>query len=647
MTMCGICGKISLNGSPVDRDLLTRMTGCLSHRGPDGEGLFLDQGRHHSVGLGQRRLSIIDLSDAGRQPMANEDETLWIVFNGEIYNFQPLRDELERKGHRFRSRTDTEVILHLFEEEGPAGISKLRGMFAFAVWDTRTETLLLARDRVGIKPLVYYRDDDSFLFASEIKSLLQDPRVSKEMDPEALELYFTLNYIPAPYTIFRNIRKLRPGHYLLLHRSHAQEKEYWNIIGPGETENPAAQDWESRKASLFQTLEEAVRSHMIADVPLGAFLSGGIDSSVIVGLMSRNSAQRVRTFTIGYPDMPLFDERDYAREVARLNDTDHHEIPLLSRDILSAVPAVLDSFDEPFADSSAIPTYIVSRETSRQVKVALSGDGGDELFAGYRMYAGEYWYQHYRLIPPWLRHRLIEPFVSALPDSRDYLLTDYVRRLKKFLKGTGDSFADRFFNWNEIFPKAMRKDILLRSGRMNIDLGKEILTRRLGEMAGDKVNRMLYADFKESLPGDMLLKVDAMSMLHGLEVRVPLLDHRVCELSFSFNGNLKMNNGRGKYIFLETFKDILPPALLSRPKWGFEIPLGKWLKGDLHYLLDEYLSRGLIRRQAIFNPDVVDGLIRNLTAKGFDSSWHLWNLIVFQNWYFRHIEDLRGYRWEK
>jgi len=639
--MCGICGKISLNGATVERDLLTRMTGCLAHRGPDGEGLYLHHGPRRSVGLGHRRLSIIDLSDAGRQPMANEDETLWVVFNGEIYNFQPLRDVLEKKGHRFRSRTDTEVILHLYEEEGAAGISKLRGMFAFALWDTKTETLLLARDRIGIKPLVYYQDDRSFLFASEIKAVLQDPRIPKEMDPNALGLYLTLNYIPAPHTMFRNIRKLRPGHYLLFQNGQAEEKEYWNIIGSGETEILAAQDLEFQKESLFKALDEAVRSHMIADVPLGAFLSGGVDSSVIVGLMSRNSSQRVKTVTIGYPDMPLFDETGYAREVALLNDTDHHEIPLLSRDILSAVPAVLDSFDEPFADSSAIPTYIVSRETSRQVKVALSGDGGDELFAGYRMYSGECWYDRYRRIPPWVRRRLIEPIVSALPDSRDYLVTDYVRRMKKFLKGSGESFAGRFFNWNEIFPRSMRKDILLKTGGINIDLGKEILTRRLDEMGGDRINRMLYADLKESLPGDMLRKVDAMSMLHGLEVRVPLLDHRVCELSFSFSGDLKMNKGRGKFILLETFKDLLPSSLLSRPKWGFEIPLGKWLKGDLQYLLDEYLSRELIQRQAVFNPDVVDGLIGNLMTRRFDSSWHLWSLIVFQNWYFRHIEDFR------
>jgi len=640
--MCGICGIISSNGSNVAPDLLKRMTGLLAHRGPDGEGTYIHHGPRWSAGLGHRRLSIIDLSDAGRQPMSNEDGTLWVAFNGEIYNFQHLREVLERTGHRFKSRTDTEVILHLYEDEGVAGISKLRGMFAFAVWDERTETLLLVRDRVGVKPLVYYWDGRTLLFASEIKSILQNPAVIKEIDWNAMELYLTLNYIPSPYTIFKNTRKLKPGHMLVLHDGMIKEEEYWNIDLNRVLKKSHSTDFIQQKKELFITLEESVRSHMVSDVPVGAFLSGGIDSSIIVGLMSRYSSRPVRTYSIGYKDMPLYDETHYARDVAVLNRTDHHEIILSVSDVLSAIPEVLNSFDEPFADSSAIPSFVISKETARNVKVALSGDGGDELFAGYRMYAGEYWFSFYRSIPRMARQRLIEPLLLKLSDSRDDLASDYARRLKKFLRGaTKDSFEDRFLSWNEIFTREQRKGLMPSALNATSDLGRQMLAKRLNEWDTDLTNRMLYADFKEALPGDMLQKVDAMSMLNSLEIRVPLLDHQVCELAFSWNGDVKMKRGRGKHILLETFKPILPPSLLRRAKWGFEIPIGKWMQMDLKYLMDEYLSQDLIQRQGIFHYDTIHQMVQNLMNHRMDTSWQLWNLIVFQNWYYRHIDRTR------
>ena len=639
--MCGICGKISPNDSKVEQDLLTRMTELLAHRGPDGDGTYIHHGPRLSAGLGHRRLSIIDLSNAGRQPMANEDGTLWIVFNGEIYNFQSLRSELEHKGHRFRSRTDTEVILHLYEDEGVSGISKLRGMFAFAIWDEKAETLLLIRDRVGIKPLVYYWDGRTFLFASEIKSILQDSTVRKEIDWNAMKLYLTFNYIPSPYTIFKNIRKLKPGHMLALRDGMMKEEAYWNINLNIVNQNRYSTDFTYQKEHLFSMLEEAVQSHMVSDVPIGAFLSGGIDSSIIVGLMSRHSSRPVKTYSIGYKDMPFFDETHYARDVSALNHTDHHEIMLSARDILASIPDILDSFDEPFGDSSAIPSFVVSRETAQNVKVTLSGDGGDELFAGYRMYSGEYWHSIYRHIPRMARFHLIEPLLLSLPDSRDNLTADYARRIKKFLRGSKDAFEDRFLAWNEIFTREQQDGLLRFPQYVTSDLGRQILSKRLNEYESDLLNRMLYADFKESLPGDMLHKVDSMSMLNSLEVRVPLLDHRVCELAFSFHGGVKMKRGRGKYILLETFKHILPPSLHNRPKWGFEIPIGKWMKTDLKYLINEYLSRDLIQRQGIFNFDMIHPMVQNLMNNRIDTSWQLWNLIVFQNWYFRHIDDLR------
>jgi asparagine synthase (glutamine-hydrolysing) len=634
--MCGICGKLDFTGSPIDEDLLRRMTGLLAHRGPDDSGVYLRHQGSVSCGLGHRRLSIIDLTEAGRQPMANEDETVRMIFNGEIYNFQTLRDELKKKGHRFRSDTDGEVIIHLYEEEGADFVRRLTGMFAFALWDEKQESLLLGRDHVGIKPLVYCWNGRSLIFASELKAILQDPDVSREMDWNALDLYLSLNYIPAPHTIFKGVRKLRPGHILTVRNGVLKEERFWNIATGPLAETSKSRSFEETKATLFQTLEEAVCSQMIADVPLGAFLSGGIDSSIIVGLMARNTSRPVKTYSIGYADMPMFDETGYARDVARMHRTDHHEIRLSAADIITAIPDVLNSFDEPFADSSAVPTFVVSRETVKEVKVALSGDGGDELFAGYRMYQGEHFYASYALIPPFVRKRVIEPVILGLPESRDRHMLERIRRLKKFVRGAGDSFEDRFFAWNEIFSRDLKEKLLVRPDRMDLDFGKRLFSERLNEMKSDDINRMLYADLKESLPGDMLRKVDAMSMLNSLEVRVPLLDHRVCELAFSIPGDLKIRKGIGKYILMETFRDILPPALYRRPKWGFEMPVSQWLKKDLHYLIDDYLAEKVISRQGIFHYAKVKDLVDGLMSGRRDTSWQLWNLIAFQAWHSRY-----------
>ncbi|MCU0553289.1 MAG: asparagine synthase (glutamine-hydrolyzing) [Syntrophales bacterium] len=634
--MCGICGAVTTNGSRIDETVLRRMTDVMTHRGPDESGVYLRQAPGLSVGLGHRRLSIIDLSEAGRQPLSNEDGTVWLVFNGEIYNYLELRRELEGKGHRFRSHTDSEVIVHLYEEEGTHCARRLAGMFAFALWDQRAETLVLSRDRIGIKPLVYRHDGGTFLFASEIKSILQHPGVEKRIDWQALGLYLTFNYIPAPWSIFQGIRKLLPGQTLCFRGGTVSTGEYWNI----DREGPAGRGeagLEEQKALLFETLEASVQRHMVADVPVGAFLSGGIDSSIVVGLMARHSPRPVQTYTIGFADMPLFDERSYAREVARFHGTEHREIALTARDVLEAVPAVLESFDEPFADSSALPTYIVSRETARSVKVALSGDGGDELFAGYRMYAGERWASLYTLIPGALRRGLIEPLAAALPDSRETLLTDYARRVKKFVRGAGQPFERRFLAWNEIFDRAAREELLRKRPEVYMDLGEEIVRERLRERDDDAVNRMLYADVKESLPGDMLKKVDHMSMLNSLEVRVPFLDHRVCELAFSISGGRKLRNGRGKVILVETFKDLLPPMLHNRPKWGFEMPISAWLRNELGGMIDETLETGRLSRQGIFDAQAVARLVAEFRERRRDPSWQLWNLMAFQVWHEKYM----------
>lgn len=635
--MCGICGKLNIHGQPIDRELIARMNTALSHRGPDDEGIYIEnpsqnQSASLSVGLGHRRLSILDLSSAGKQPIANEDQTIRLIFNGEIYNFQDLKQHLETRGHRFRSHMDGEVILHLYEENGIECLRQLNGMFAFALWDSRKQTFYLCRDRVGIKPLVYTWDEETLTFASEIKSILKDPAISKTIDYDALNLYLAFNYIPAPYTIFQSIKKLPPAHYLEIKNHTLTLHQYWHLSDKANATISPVLNMADYQKELYRLVEDAVKSHLITDVPLGAFLSGGLDSSIIVGLMAKTSSSPVSTFAIGYEDMPLFDERHYAKEVASLHHTDHHEIILRSRDVLDVIPRLLSTLDEPFADSSAIPTFIVSRETRRNLKVALSGDGGDELFAGYRMYAGEHLYSQYKQIPAFLRKGLIEPFVNALPDSRNQSFLENIRRAKKFIKGAHDQFEDRFFSWNEIFSRSLRESLIKRPPE-DWDEGKKIITKHLNTFRSDSINRMLYTDFTLSLPNDMLTKVDLMSMKNSLEVRVPLLDHRVVEFAFQMPGHWKMREGKGKYILKETFKDILPPSLLTRSKKGFEIPIGQWLKTDLKFLIDEYLSEDAIHQSGIFHFPPVKKLIDDLYSNRADTSWQLWNLIVFQAWY--------------
>jgi len=613
------------------------MCRSFAYRGPDDEGIFVSP----PIGLGHRRLSIIDLSSAAHQPMSNEDKSIWICFNGEIYDFQNLARRLHAKGHSFKSRSDFEPIIHLYEEEGIACLKHLNGMFAFALWDGRCERLWLVRDRLGIKPLVYYWDGRRFLFASEIKAILCDPEVSREIDLEALDLYLTLNYIPAPWTIFKNIRKLLPGHCLLLEKGNLTTERYWDVLGDEKARQEAhQQDGEGQRAQLRALLEESVKRRLISDVPLGAFLSGGIDSSIVVGLMARNTTHPVKTFSIGYRDLPSFDETDYAREVAKFNQTDHHEFKLGYKDILKAFPRVLENTDEPFADSSAVPTYIVSRETRNHVKVALSGDGGDELFAGYRMYLGEYWSRYYAKIPGFLRNGLIYPLVNTLPDARDKPSLEMIRRLKKFLRGMSNNFANRFCGWREIYPYPMRCGLLRKAPTNNLylDLVRQWVGQHQAGFEEDAINLMLYLDVKGLLPGDMLTKVDRMSMVNSLEVRVPFLDYTVVEYIFTLSGATKLSAKGGKRILLETFRDLLPPALHRRPKWGFEMPIGTWLKKELRFLIDEYLQKDLIKKQDFFNYETVEELVGAHMSGRQDTSWQLWNLIVFQHWYRTYME---------
>jgi asparagine synthase (glutamine-hydrolysing) len=635
--MCGICGKLDFNGTGINEDLLKEMCRSFSYRGPDDEGIFISP----PIGLGHRRLSVIDLSPAGHQPMSNEDGSIWLVFNGEIYDFKELRRRLEAKGHVLKSQTDSEIIIHLYEDEGLDCLKHFNGMFAFALWDGRVQKLWLVRDRLGIKPLNYYWDGQRLLFASEIKAILCDPDVPREIDPEALDLYLTLNFIPAPWSIFKHIRKLMPGSYLVAEQGKISTETYWDVPAsstPSDTTpitSSMDQGIESHKQHLYFLLEEAVKRRLISDVPLGAFLSGGIDSSIVVGLMARNSSRPVKTFSIGYKDLPSFDETRYARDVATFNNTDHQEFKLGYKDILEAFPTVLENFDEPFADSSAVPTFIVSRETKNHVTVALSGDGGDELFAGYRMYSGEYWSRYYSRVPTFFRNGVIAPLINALPDARDKPSLEMVRRVKKFIRGMSASFSERFCGWREIYPFSVRQELLRKPPAENryLNLVREMVEKEKDRFHGDTINLMLYMDVKGLLPGDMLTKVDRMSMANSLEVRVPLLDYIFVENVFRLKGDAKLRGKSRKYILMETFKDILPPSLHKRPKWGFEMPIGAWLRKELKFLIDEYLSEDHIKRQDFFDFEIIKNLINRHMNGRQDTSWHLWNLIVFQHWY--------------
>jgi asparagine synthase (glutamine-hydrolysing) len=637
--MCGICGKVNFHHQNIESSQLKRMCRLLSYRGPDDEGIYISRAngvagkQQPRVGFGHQRLSIIDLSEAGQQPMSNEDGTIWTTYNGEIYNYRELADELKKKGHKFKSNTDTEVLLHLYEEEGTNAVKRLNGMFAFAIWDENINRLWICRDRLGIKPLVYYWDGKHLTFASEIKALLTDPDISKELDYEALQLYLAFNYVPAPYTIFKGIKKLEPGKYLLLQDGNVEIKTYWeppDSVDPVIASLPVEDQIEQFRGPLYEGINDAVSSRMIADVPLGAFLSGGIDSSIIVALMARASSRPVKTFSIGFKDDLLYDETQYAREVSERYGTEHHEFKLGYNDMLEVLPDVMATFDEPFADSSAIPTYIVAQETKKYVTVALSGDGG------YRSYLSEYWYNRYMQIPGLFRKGLIENLIKTLPDSRDGKILEYIRRLKKFIKATKGSFPERLLALKEVFPEEIRKNLVLdnhNNGNGSRDLSLGWINKLLGCYSGDRINSMLYSDLKDSLPGDMLTKVDWMSMKNSLEVRVPLLDHRVVELAFRMNGSLKLTNGKTKYILKETFKDLLPSSLYNRPKAGFEVPISRWLKTDLKFLIDQYLAKEKLREQGIFDVDIVDNLIQKHLSNKTDTSWMLWNLIVFQNWY--------------
>jgi asparagine synthase (glutamine-hydrolysing) len=619
--MCGIAGIYNFRSQePVSPRLLKAMTDTLVHRGPDDEGLYISG----PLGLGHRRLSIIDL-EGGHQPITNEDESVWVVFNGEIYNFGELHDFLVKRGHIFKTRSDTEVIVHLYEEEGEKCFERLRGMFAIAIWDGRNRKLVLARDRVGKKPLFYFYDGSRIAFASEMKAILQVPGVRREIDPQAVSDYFSFLYVPAPKSIFKDIRKVLPGHYLVMSVTGVREVEYWDIKF-AETAVISEQQWCDR---LLDTYREAVRLRLISEVPLGAFLSGGIDSSSVVALMAGLVDHPVTTCSIGF-DEKEFNELEYAREIAHQFKADHHE-RMVRPDAVGIVQKLVWHYDEPFADSSAVPTYYVSQVAREHVTVALAGDGGDENFAGYRRYYFDRRENTLRaILPPAIR----EPFFGALASL--YPKADWAPRVfrgKATFENLASSPIEGYFRSVSAFRSELKDQLL------NQHLQRELhgydsleVLRHYYQKADtkDSLSRIQYVDIKTYLTDDILVKVDRASMAHSLEVRAPILDHKLMELAASIPSSMKLRGMNGKYIFKEALKQILPESVLHRKKMGFGVPLSLWFRKDLKELAHSVIFYR--NGSNLLNESTVKHIWQEHQGGLRDRSTELWTLLMFSLW---------------
>ncbi len=631
--MCGITGIYNFRDTQaVDRNLLQRMTDVMQHRGPDADGLYING----PIGLGHRRLSIIDLSEAGRQPMFSSDHQLAIVFNGEIYNYRESRDDLQKRGHRFQSHTDTEVIIYLYREYGAQCVNYLRGMFAFAIWDEPRQQLFLARDRLGQKPLYYYCDGRRFVFGSELKCLLQDPTIPKEINPEALYDYLAYLYVPAPKTIYKNIYKLPPAHSMLCTREGIRAvRPYWDISFAHVEED---KDEAYFADKLVELLREATRIRLMSDVPLGAFLSGGIDSSGVVAMMAQAVNTPVITTSIGF-EQKEFDELEYARIVSQQFQTDHFE-RVAKVETADVLDKLVWHFDEPFADPSSVPTYYVSKLSREKVTVALAGDAGDENFAGYAKYPLDVMEQRLRArIPDALKRGLIAPLARLYPQW-DWLPPPL--RAKFFLTNLTVSHARGFFRTNTQLTTDQQQRLF------SADLQQAVqgydpftLTETVYNRADtdDLLSKVQYVDMKTYMPGSILVKVDRMSMAHSLEVRAPMLDHVFMEFVAAIPSRLKLKGQEKKYILKKALTPYLPPAILYRKKRGFDAPVDAWFRGDLKNLTRETLLSSESLKRGFFNPDYLTTIWRQHQTKQRNFGYHLWTLLMFELWHRQFMDS--------
>jgi asparagine synthase (glutamine-hydrolysing) len=626
--MCGIAGFIDIQsssslGREQRADVLDRMCRVISHRGPDDQGTMLEPG----VALGMRRLSIIDVA-GGHQPISGENDEVTIVFNGEIYNYRDLVPELESLGHKFRTKSDTEAIVHSYEQFGPACVSRLRGMFAFAIWDSRSRQLFIARDRVGKKPLYYsLLANGTLVFGSELKCLLEHPEVQTEVDLEALDAYFTLGYVPDPLSIFTNIYKLPPGHHLIFKDGKVKVEEYWDF----KFDHVASLSEEECATEVRRLLDESVKVRLVSEVPLGAFLSGGVDSSTVVGLMAGHMSQPVKTFSIGFNE-DSYNELKYARLTAEKFGTDHHEF-FVTPEICNVVDDLVRHFDEPFADSSAIPTFMVSKLAREHVTVALSGDGGDELFAGYTRYAIEKKREGFARVPAFLRQGVMQPVSRLLPHNA---------KGRNFIHNVALDPADRFLDSMSIFTSLNKE--LLYAGDMRQFLKKKNRFVDFQQLAGrvktgSATDELLYIDSKTYLPGDILTKVDRMSMAASLEARAPLLDHKLIDFVTTIPAALKLKGLETKYIMKKAVADLVPAEILNRPKQGFGVPIQEWINRQLRARIRDELANLTSGHRDYIDQNYVQVLLDEHDRGRRDHSMSLWALFMFQLWHCEYVDN--------
>jgi asparagine synthase (glutamine-hydrolysing) len=624
--MCGIAGKYTFTADhPIDFGLLRAMTDVLAHRGPDADGFHVGSG----IALGHRRLSIIDLS-TGDQPVANEDGSVAVVFNGEIYNFAEIRADLVGRGHRFRTQSDTEVIAHGYEEWGDRVVDRLRGMFAIALWDERARRLLLVRDRLGVKPLYYCVTAAGVTFGSEIKALLEDPTVPRDWSAEALDAYLALQYVPCPRTIYGAIWKLPPGHLLAAENGRVAVRRYWDLTFTGDGDPAREEEYLDQLDAL---VSEAVRLRLVSDVPLGAFLSGGIDSTIVVEAMTRTSSSRVVSTSVGF-DEHAFDELAYARTVARHLGTESHE-RVVRPDIVELLPKLAWHLDEPFADSSAVPTYYVSAAAREHVTVALSGDGGDELWAGYARHRVEQWEARARR---WLGRSGRR--VAATIGRRAPLALKGARSLRHLALGADEACARK--HAYGLFDDG-RESLYAKDFAASVADADPFAAFRLAYAAcasADPLDRALYVDVKTYLPDDIMTKVDKMSMAVSLESREPLLDHKLLEFAASVPSALKLTHGRTKHLLRRLLERRMPRSIVDRPKHGFEAPIGEWLRGPLAPMVDALLLDGRMRSRGVLDDRAVAKLWREHRSGATDHRHRLWSLVMLELW-FREFVDRR------
>lgn len=618
--MCGIAGIYNYKtNAPIGMEPLKAMALRLAHRGPDDEGFHRDGG----LGMAFRRLSIIDLAK-GAQPISNEDGSIWSMVNGEIYNFKELREDLEAKGHSFRTNADSEVVPHLYEEYGPSFPERLRGMFAIGIWDAGARKLLLVRDRLGIKPLYYWDDGGSFVFASEIKAMLFSGVVRREIDLQALSDYATFRYVPAPATLFKNIKKVPQGRVITVDAGGARESEYWDFnFAPG----PYGDDREAEER-LDEMLSECVRMRLMSDVPLGALLSGGIDSSLIVSYMSRFVDRPVKTFSVGFESAGPLSELPYAKTVSKRFGTDHYEIVVGFKDVVENLSGLVWHQDEPVTEPAAIPTFMVSKLAREHVTVVLTGEGADELFAGYPQYGLESWAGRYRRIPAWIRDSLIRPSVAMLPFG--------FRRLRVVERSMGtESSADRWSSWFAGFCGEEKRSLVTKelASAVADPTGARIFDYHMSRL-GDAhpVEEMLYADTKVWLADDLLMKMDKMSMAASLEARVPFLDHKLVEFAAGLPLRMKLEGLQGKGILRRLAKDVLPEEIIKRKKVGFVVPINVWFRGELKPLLESMLFSSRFIERGFFEPGYIRRLVSEHTEGRLDHRRELWTLLNLELW---------------